>query len=48
MRKNVRPTKYPHEKIPDPHNTHKKTFRPTKAPWHNDMRPTRPTMTWDP
>ena len=37
------------DKTLNPRNTHtRKNFGPTKAPWHDGMRPTRPTMARDP
>ena len=53
------PTKYPREKILDPRNTHEKKFTtyeiptrrnfgPRMAQWHDDTRPTKPTMAEDP
>ena len=52
LEKNLGPTKYPREKIWDPRNIHEKKFWtheiPTKARWHNGIRPTRRTMAPDP
>ena len=51
--KKFRPTKYSQEEIwiheipnrrnLDPRNTQEKKFGPTKARWHNDTSPMRPT-----
>ena len=41
-------TKYPREKLLDPRITHEKTFWTHDGTLHDDKKPTRFTMTWNP